>query len=831
VGGDKMLGFNVNKQFINITDRLAMASDSQEYITARFTFDSDWDGLVKTATFYQKSDSVYHMLLDEDGTCIVPHEVLEDKGYLYIGVFGVSGTKRITTNIVNINIVNGSYGEGLTPDEATEDIYAQIIALMEKQAVDSQLALQYQEGAKGYRDEAQAIKENVAQLETAFNENATSKTTAFNDNATAKTNSFDENASEKVEELNVIKTTTEEYKDLAFTYKENAKDSEEQALIYKNEMSQATGNYYNKTEANSLLGGKLDNSHNSDSSSHNDIREEISIVEAIARGKSRAIVFNTEEELNAWLLIPSNVQTLEIGDNFYIRDVEVPDYWWDGTEKKELEAEKVDLSNYYIKTDADNKFVAKEAGKGLLSDEEKALFGNINQDVKSTATPSFAGATLNGLTQINTPNATTKGLIVKGFAGQTANLQEWQDSAGNINARIVNSGSMFIAGGYRGLGLYNSGDNNNSSVTVPSTGTVITRNVADGNSALIVNQINASSTGNIIDCQASGVNRFYVTRAGVAVIGTTAIKNGGMYFGSDANAYVNVGTTGTTISRNVGDGNSALIVNQIHASSTGDIIDAQWQGTTRFRVSNGGIVRATDIANINATNNSYLNLYNGGTTISRNVGDTNTCLTINQVHASSTGNVLDLQFGGTNVARVDRAGNIHCQTLANNTSTDFSRVTMGSNGTLISRNVADGNDALIVNLAHESASGNIQRWQHVGSLKAQLSNSGAFRCLEVTHVTTRNNALVEMHSNGVRIRRNVADANPGLVVDLSNTNSTGNIVNFQTGGVTQANIDKDGVIQASGYKSADGSTGATGSFTSQDGKTVTVKNGLITNIA
>lgn len=37
-------------------------------------------------------------------------------------------------------------------------------------------------------------------------------------------------------------------------------------------------------------------------------------------------------------------------------------------------------------------------------------------------------------------------------------------------------------------------------------------------------------------------------------------------------------------------------------------------------------------------------------------------------------------------------------------------------------------------------------------------------------------------------------------------------------------------IKATGYKSSDGSVGATGSFTTADSKTVTVKNGLITSI-
>ena len=43
-------------------------------------------------------------------------------------------------------------------------------------------------------------------------------------------------------------------------------------------------------------------------------------------------------------------------------------------------------------------------------------------------------------------------------------------------------------------------------------------------------------------------------------------------------------------------------------------------------------------------------------------------------------------------------------------------------------------------------------------------------------------------------------------------------------------LDVDGNIKATGYKSSDGSAGATGSFEDKDGNTITVKNGLITDL-
>jgi hypothetical protein len=49
-------------------------------------------------------------------------------------------------------------------------------------------------------------------------------------------------------------------------------------------------------------------------------------------------------------------------------------------------------------------------------------------------------------------------------------------------------------------------------------------------------------------------------------------------------------------------------------------------------------------------------------------------------------------------------------------------------------------------------------------------------------------------------------------------------------GTVLMDVDAVGVVQAAGYKSSDGSAGWTGTFTGGGGETVTVKNGLITNV-
>lgn len=87
---------------------------------------------------------------------------------------------------------------------------------------------------------------------------------------------------------------------------------------------------------------------------------------SIAQGKNRSHVFQTEKQLDEWLLNADNVATLKIGDNLYIVELSVPDYWWDGTQKQRLETVKVDLNEYYNKEEVDAK---DQSIIGMLSDE------------------------------------------------------------------------------------------------------------------------------------------------------------------------------------------------------------------------------------------------------------------------------------------------------------------------------------------------------------------------------------------------------------------------------------------------------------------------------
>ena len=114
-------------QAISFLNTPVISSGNVNYDTIHFDFCSRWDGYAKTAIFYRNKDEVYYQLLEND-SCIIPNEVLGEKGVIYIGVFGTQGDKTITSQVLTYRIQEGAVTEDLKPSDPTPDIYAQIIS-------------------------------------------------------------------------------------------------------------------------------------------------------------------------------------------------------------------------------------------------------------------------------------------------------------------------------------------------------------------------------------------------------------------------------------------------------------------------------------------------------------------------------------------------------------------------------------------------------------------------------------------------------------------------------------------------------------------------------
>lgn len=73
------------------------------------------------------------------------------------------------------------------------------------------------------------------------------------------------------------------------------------------------------------------------------LKENIEEVASIAKGRNRARVFNTTDDMNSWLSDEANKGVAIVGDNLYIVALDVPDWWI----SEALEDADVDTGFYY----------------------------------------------------------------------------------------------------------------------------------------------------------------------------------------------------------------------------------------------------------------------------------------------------------------------------------------------------------------------------------------------------------------------------------------------------------------------------------------------------
>jgi hypothetical protein len=111
--------------------------------------------------------------------------------------------------------------------------------------------------------------------------------------------------------------------------------------------------------------------------------------------------------------------------------------------------------------------------------------------------------------QVKSGATTRVPLIVDTLASHAQALQEWKSNG--TNTALVNAGGRFRTG----EGVSNLSSSDNSYVNVATTGTIITRNIADSNPSLIVNNVNASATSDITRFQKAGTTQSFVDNRGV----------------------------------------------------------------------------------------------------------------------------------------------------------------------------------------------------------------------------------------------------------------------------------------------------------------------------
>ena len=107
-----------------------VASGTIGKVILKFSFDSEWSGLAKTAVINIPRGNVFVPL--ENDSFILPSEVLAKSGSYKLGVFGTDGESTLSTHFCILYVSHGASGKGTRAVNVTPDLYEQFSARFAK---------------------------------------------------------------------------------------------------------------------------------------------------------------------------------------------------------------------------------------------------------------------------------------------------------------------------------------------------------------------------------------------------------------------------------------------------------------------------------------------------------------------------------------------------------------------------------------------------------------------------------------------------------------------------------------------------------------------------
>lgn len=123
------IAINVDGQVLTAAPAAILVSQSVGVVTFSCTFDDSWDGLTKKVVF--RNGGTKKELIYTDGQALVPWEVLQCDGYLWISVVGYADGKQQPTAEMDIplHVERSGAIQGGPPAEYTPELWAQAVSL------------------------------------------------------------------------------------------------------------------------------------------------------------------------------------------------------------------------------------------------------------------------------------------------------------------------------------------------------------------------------------------------------------------------------------------------------------------------------------------------------------------------------------------------------------------------------------------------------------------------------------------------------------------------------------------------------------------------------
>jgi hypothetical protein len=96
------------------------------------------------------------------------------------------------------------------------------------------------------------------------------------------------------------------------------------------------------------------------------------------------------------------------------------------------------------------------------------------------------------------------------------------------------------------------------------------------------------------------------------------------------------------------------------AAFVGNLFEFRQSGTARAMLSASGTFNVNLLGNTSSSSNAQLALATTGMTLSRNIADASPAVVVQQTHASSTGDILQVKNSAATVVTVTQAGQLQC---------------------------------------------------------------------------------------------------------------------------------------------------------------------------
>lgn len=120
--------FTINNDYLKSAEVSAGNSGSKNVYTCQFEIDGEYRSFIWFCVFRSEENTYLQKLID--GTCMIPYEILKSSGSIQIGCYATDtdGSKRVSTNWVNLYINEGAYCNATAPEVPTADVWETLVS-------------------------------------------------------------------------------------------------------------------------------------------------------------------------------------------------------------------------------------------------------------------------------------------------------------------------------------------------------------------------------------------------------------------------------------------------------------------------------------------------------------------------------------------------------------------------------------------------------------------------------------------------------------------------------------------------------------------------------